>query len=283
MIKKLLATIALSFTFVLSIGNANAEIPLASNPKHVSDMASLQNGAKLFVNYCLSCHAAVSMRYNKLTDIGLTEEEITKNLLFTTDKIGDLMEIAMTKEDATRWFGVNPPDLSVIARSRSQTMGASGVDYVYTFLRSFYRDTAETTGWNNLLFPNVGMPNVLWELQGDTKLERTTIKSQDQDDGSVKWVKTVANYDQFGFSDIKSETLASHTGGAVNDIKLTHLNSAQAEAFDNNVADIANFLGWVAEPIQQTRKLVGAIVIAFLLLFLFVAIRLNASYWKHVK
>lgn len=283
MIKKLLATIALSFTCVLSMGSASAEVPLASTPKNVSDMASLQNGAKLFVNYCLSCHAATSMRYNKLTDIGLTEEEITRNLLFTTDKIGDLMQIAMTKEDASKWFGVNPPDLSVIARSRSQTMGASGVDYVYTFLRSFYRDTSETTGWNNLLFPKVGMPNVLWELQGDTTLERTTVKEEDQDDGSTKWIKTVAKYDQFGFSDISTETLSSHSGGSVDDISLTLVNADQAKEFDNAAADIANFLGWMAEPIQQTRKLVGAIVIAFLLLFLFIALRLNASYWKHVK
>src|SRR3546814_10381063 len=106
------------------------------------------------------------MRYNKLADIGLTDEQIKKNLLFTSDKVGDLMHIAMTPQDAKKWFGAAPPDLSVIARAKSTTLGPSGVDYVYPFMRTFYSDTSNTTGCNNLVFPSVGMTNVLWALQG---------------------------------------------------------------------------------------------------------------------
>src|SRR5690625_2453970 len=183
MIKKLLAVVALSFAYALSAGVAHG-YKLDRAPDRLTDMASLQNGAKLFVNYCLSCHSAQSLRYNKLTEIGLSQEEIENNLLFTSDKVGDLMTIAMTPADAEKWFGTTPPDLSVIARSRSQTMGPSGVDYVYSFLRGFYRDASKVTGWDNTVFPNVGMPHVLWNLQGERTLSRTTIKEQDQEDGS---------------------------------------------------------------------------------------------------
>ena len=144
-------------------------------------MASLQNGAKLFVNYCLNCHSANSMRYSKLTEIGLTDDEIKKNLLFTSDKIGNLMTIALTKADGKQWFGAAPPDLSVIARAKSTTMGPSGVDYVYTFLRSFYRDTSKKTGWDNALFPSVAMPHVLWQLQGPRTFTRSETHPVEKD------------------------------------------------------------------------------------------------------
>ena len=119
-------------------------------------MAALQNGAKLFVNYCLNCHSATYMRYNRLHDIGLTDDEIKKNLLFATDKVGDTMKIALDPKQAKDWFGAAPPDLSVIARSRAEAGKGSGADYLYTYLRTFYRDDTRPTGWNNLAFPNVG-------------------------------------------------------------------------------------------------------------------------------
>lgn len=126
----------------------------------LSDKASLQRGAQTFVNYCLSCHAASYMRYNRMAkDIGLSDEQVKENLMFTTDKIGDTMTIAMRPEDAKKWFGVVPPDLSVIARSR-------GTDYLNTYLRSFYLDEAKPTGTNNIVFKDVGMPHVLWQQQG---------------------------------------------------------------------------------------------------------------------
>ena len=134
-------------------------------PGKTTDLASLQNGAKIFVNYCLNCHSAAFMRYNRLTDIGLTEKQIKDNLLFTTDKVGETMKAAIDPKQAKEWFGANPPDLTLIARSRAGS-GGSGADYLYTYMRTFYRDDSKTTGWNNLAFPNIAMPHVLWELQG---------------------------------------------------------------------------------------------------------------------
>lgn len=282
MIKKLLGTIALSLTCAVSFA-AGGGHKLDSAPDRINDMAALQNGAKLFVNYCLGCHSANSMRYNKLTEIGLTDEQIKKNLLFTSDKVGDLMHIAMTPADAKKWFGAAPPDLSVIARAKSTTMGPSGVDYVYTFLRTFYRDTSKTTGWNNLVFPSVGMPNVLWELEGPRSLEHVTIHEVEKEDGSLQWERITANYDGQGFSEIKTEALQNYSGSAVNKTTFTPLDASASAHFDNQVADLSNFLGWMAEPMQLQRKQLGVWVLLFLSLFLIVAWRLNAAYWKHVK
>lgn len=145
---------------------ASAELHLDKAPDHSRDFPALQHGAKIFVNYCLNCHSASYMRFNRLKDIGLTEDQIKQNLLFTTDKVGDTMTIAMKRADAKLWFGAAPPDLTVIARARASEFG-SGSDWLYTYLRTFYRDDQRPTGWNNVVFPNVGMPHALWELQGD--------------------------------------------------------------------------------------------------------------------
>jgi ubiquinol-cytochrome c reductase cytochrome c1 subunit len=138
---------------------AEAGYPLDRSPHEPTDLVSLQSGARLFVNYCLGCHSAQYMRYNRLTEIGLTEQQIKDNLLFTGDKVGDMMKVPMGAQ-AKQWFGVPPPDLSVVARSRSP-------DWLYTYLRTFYRDPDTATGWNNAVFENVGMPHALWTLQGE--------------------------------------------------------------------------------------------------------------------
>ncbi|HWK69380.1 cytochrome c1 [Pollutimonas sp. M17] len=282
MIKKLLGTIALSLVCGVSVA-AGGGYKLDHAPDRINDMASLQNGAKLFVNYCLGCHSASSMRYNKLAEIGLTDEQIKKNLLFTGEKVGDLMHIAMTPQDAKKWFGAAPPDLSVIARAKSTTMGPSGVDYVYTFLRTFYRDTSKATGWNNLVFPSVGMPNVLWQLQGPRSLEHVTVHDVAQADGSSQWERHTAKYDAQGFSEIKTEVLKDYEGSSVDKAVLSSPDPKQIAAFDNNVADLSNFLGWMAEPMQLQRKQMGVWILLFLSFFLLVAWRLNAAYWKNVK
>lgn len=282
MIKKLLGTIALSLTCAIAFA-AEGGHKLDHTPDRINNMAALQNGAKLFVNYCLGCHSANSMRYNKLTEIGLTDEQIKKNLLFTTDKVGDLMHIAMTPADAKKWFGAAPPDLSVIARAKSTTMGPSGVDYVYTFLRTFYRDTSKATGWNNLVFPSVGMPNVLWELQGPRALERVAIHEAEKEDGTKQWERVTAKYDDQGFSEIKTEALQNYNGSASTKTVLSSPNPKMAADFDNQVADLSNFLGWMAEPMQLQRQQMGVWVLLFLALFMVVAWRLNSAYWKHVK
>ncbi|HEX8986934.1 MAG TPA: cytochrome c1 [Rhodocyclaceae bacterium] len=154
---------------------AGAELHLDKAPDHARDFAALQTGAKVFVNYCLNCHSASYMRYNRLQDIGLTDAQIKENLMFTADKVGETMTIAMQRADAKAWFGAAPPDLTVIARARSSEFG-SGADWLYTYLRGFYRDDARPTGWNNVVFANVGMPHVLWELQGDQVLEGEHLK-----------------------------------------------------------------------------------------------------------
>ena len=145
---------------------SGAELHLDRAPDRANDMAALQNGAKIFVNYCLNCHSASYMRYNRLKDIGLSEAQVKDNLLFTAEKVGEPMKIAMQRADAKVWFGAAPPDLTIIARARASEFG-SGADWLYTYLRSFYRDENRPTGWNNVVFENVGMPHVLWELQGD--------------------------------------------------------------------------------------------------------------------
>ena len=146
---------------------ANVEVHLDKAPIDPSDQASLQRGARTFINNCLNCHSASYMRYNRLQDIGLTEKQIKENLLFTAEKVGDPMTTAMNKKDAKKWFGVAPPDLSVEVRAR-------GADWVYTYMRSFYRDETRPSGWNNLVFDKVAMPHVLYELQGEQALNHET-------------------------------------------------------------------------------------------------------------
>lgn len=168
---------------------AGAELHLDRAPDKSGDLAALQNGAKIFVNYCLNCHSASYMRYSRLKDIGLSESQIRDNLMFTADKVGEPMKIAMQRAEAKGWFGAAPPDLTIIARARASQAG-SGADWLYTYMRGFYRDENRPSGWNNVVFENVGMPHVLWELQGDQVLgdDRTlklvrpgTMKPRDYD------------------------------------------------------------------------------------------------------
>lgn len=161
--KRFFAAILLAPVLAFASGT---ELHLDRAPDRSNDKAALQNGAKIFVNYCLNCHSASYMRYNRLKDIGLTDQQIRDNLLFTADKVGEPMRIAMRRADAKEWFGAAPPDLTVIARARGSEFG-SGADWLYTYLRTFYRDEDRPTGWNNVVFENVGMPHVLWDLQGD--------------------------------------------------------------------------------------------------------------------
>ncbi|SDM64010.1 ubiquinol-cytochrome c reductase cytochrome c1 subunit [Oryzisolibacter propanilivorax] len=222
-------------------------------PVNVSDTASLQNGAKLFVNYCLNCHSAAFMRFNRLKDIGLTDEQIKDNLLFTTDKVGETMKAAIDPQQAKAWFGANPPDLTVIARSRAGS-GGSGADYLYTFLRTFYRDDAKATGWNNLAFPSVGMPHVLWQLQGE---RQAVFEEKSGGHGAPEHVFT-------GWKQLSEGSMTP-------------------QQYDQAVGDLVNYLQWMGEPAQNTRVRIGVWVLAFLAVFTFIAWRLNAAFWKDVK
>ncbi len=222
-------------------------------PVKTNDLASLQNGAKLFVNYCLNCHSAAFMRFNRLKDMGLSEQQIKDNLLFTTDKVGETMKAAIDPKQAKEWFGANPPDLTVIARAKAGH-GGTGADYIYTYLRTYYRDETKATGWNNLAFPSVGMPHVLWELQG----ERQPIFEEREELGHTTQVFTGK------WKQVKPGTMTP-------------------QQYDQAVGDLVNYLQWMGEPAQNTRVRVGVWVLLFLLGFTFIAWRLNAAFWKDVK
>jgi len=278
MIKKLLGAFALMLagTAVLA---AEVGYPLERAPERVNDLTALQNGAKLFVNYCLNCHSANSMRYNKLTEIGLTDDQIRDNLLFTGEKVGDLMTVAMKPADAKRWLGTAPPDLSVIARAKSINAGPSGADYIYTYMRTFYRDASKHTGWNNLVFPNVGMPHVLWERQGPRELTAVTVHEVE----GKGWERQTVTYDAQGYASVETQPLEGHELHASTDYRFKALDPAQAAQYDRDVADLTAFMSWMAEPVQLQRKQLGVWVLLFLGLFLVIAWRLNAAFWKHVK
>ena len=165
--------IALLFAPLVAL--ANTGVHLDSWPGSVGDKPALQNGAKVFVNYCLNCHGASYFRYNKLMELGLTEQQVKENLMFTTDKIGEQMRVAARSDEQKLWFGAAPPDLTIIARARASADG-SGADWLYTYLRSFYRDDTRPTGWNNVAFDKVAMPHVLNALQGQQVLNHETHK-----------------------------------------------------------------------------------------------------------
>ena len=212
-----------------------------------SDVRSLQDGARIFVNYCLSCHSAAYMRYNRLgKDLGISEDVLKKNFMFGTDKVGDTMNVAMKSSDAEKFFGAAPPDLSVIARSR-------GADWLYGYFMTFYRDPSRPTGVNNLQFKDVGMPHVLWELQG---FQRPVYKTVTHEDGTQSKV---------------IEQLEQGSPGKYS-----------PEKYRKTVYDLVNFLVYLSEPAKFQRQKIGIWVIIFLLSFLVLAVMLKKEYWKDV-
>jgi ubiquinol-cytochrome c reductase cytochrome c1 subunit len=250
--KKLIFVLTAAFWLVSGAQASEGGLAWDKAPNKTNDVVALQNGAKLFVNYCLNCHSAAYMRFNRLKDIGLTELQIKDNLLFTTDKVGETMKIAMDPKQAKTWFGGTPPDLTVIARSRSGA-GGSGADYLYTYLRTYYRDDSKATGWNNLAYPNVAMPHVLWQLQG----ERKPVYEELEEHGHK--VSVFKGWQQV-------------TPGTMSQLK-----------YDQAIGDLVGYLQWMGEPAQNSRVRIGVWVLLFLLLLTFAAWRLNAAFWKDVK
>jgi len=213
-------------------------------PIDSTDLVSLQSGARIFVNYCLNCHGAQYMRYNRLTDLGLTEAQIRDNLIFTDAKVGDTMKVALTAKDGKAMFGAAPPDLTVVGRSRSP-------DWLYTYLRTFYRDPKSPTGWNNAAFPQVAMPHALWTLQGERALEIIPAK------------------DGHGAPEYKWTQISPGTQDTVQ--------------YDTMVRDLVNYLVYMGEPVANSRKRIGIwVLFALGILFIF-AYALKKEYWKDVK
>jgi len=219
---------------------------------NLKDTVSLQRGARLFVNYCLTCHSASFMRYNRMAkDIGLTDVQVQASMMFTTDKIGDVMKVAMSAEDAAMWFGTQPPDLSVVSRAR-------GVDWLYSYLLGFYQDNnpARPFGVNNVVFQDVGMPHILLPLQGIQQ------KKQDHS-GAV---------DHDG---------ASHEVGDL--LELVQPGAMNAEEYQGAVKDLVTFLAYVGEPTKLQRKQLGVWVLLFLAVLFVFSYALKREYWKDIK
>ena len=220
-----------------------AELEHANN--NVANTQSLQRGARYFVNYCLGCHSAKYVRYNRLAeDLQLSEGQLLDNLMFTGERPFDTMSIAMAPEDAVRWFGTAPPDLSLIARSR-------GEDYIFSFLHAFYADDSSPTGVDNTVLPGTAMPHVLWELQG------------------IQEPIYVPDPDRAGEQMMTGVELA--TPGTLSE-----------EEYDDVVRDIVNFLDYIGEPMQLDRQSLGIRVIAFLLVLLLISYMLKREIWKDV-
>lgn len=241
--RKILGVLA----FVPAVAFASGpELHLDKAPDRSQDQLALQHGAKLFVNYCLNCHGASYMRYNRLKDIGLTEDQIKDNLMFTADKTGELMRVAIQRDEAKQWFGAAPPDLTVIARARASEFG-SGADWLYTYLRSFYRDDKRPTGWNNTVFENVGMPHVLYELQGEQVVE---VKKEGEHEAKV--------------------------------LKLVKPGKMKPEEYDAAVADLVGFLQFMGEPVANKRHTIGIFVLITLSILAVLSYLLKRNFWRDV-
>jgi ubiquinol-cytochrome c reductase cytochrome c1 subunit len=210
----------------------------------LDDRASLQRGAQLYLNYCSGCHSLKYLRYSRMAeDLGLSEDEVMNNLNFTGAKFGETIQTAMTPEHAQQAFGKMPPDLSLISRVR-------GDDWIYTYLKSFYLDESRPVGWNNTLFPNVSMPNPLWEMQG-------------------------MQHAVLGKKDAAGE---AH----VERLELTQPGTQDAEAFNQSVRDITAFLAYAGEPAALKRHGMGVWVILFLAAFALLTYMLKLEYWRDV-
>ncbi len=238
---------ALWLFFLASPVLATSSIELMKANIDPKDVGSLQRGAGLFVNYCLSCHSAAYMRFSRAArDLQIPNDVAKSNLLFVTDKIENTMQAAMRAQDAEKWFGVAPPDLSVIAR-------AKGVDWLYTFLNSFYLDPSRPRGVNNRLFEDTAMPHVLWELQGwKTPVYRT---SED--------------------NEAKEEKVLDH-------LQVTIPGKLDEASYQAGVRDLVNFLAYIAEPAKMVRERLGASVLLFLGVFSLLCYALKREYWKDV-
>jgi ubiquinol-cytochrome c reductase cytochrome c1 subunit len=243
--KKLIFAILLAAAPMLGLAAEGAHFDDANID--LGDQASLQRGAKYFANYCLSCHSAKYERFNRMAkDLGLTDDEVSKNLMFVTDKIGNTMDIAMPTDKATAWFGNPPPDLSVITRAR-------GVDYIYTYLRGFYLDDKRPFGVNNTVFPDVAMPDILWQLQGTQKAVYKTEKDS-----------------------------AGHNIEVFDHFEPVTPGKLSPEEFDQVARDLTAFLTYVGEPIQMERRQLGVWVLLFIAVFFVLAYLLKKEYWKDV-
>lgn len=274
--RKIIVAIAISLAPLIAWGAGAGTTPMSAH-NDLTNKKSLQNGAKVFVNFCMGCHSMQFMRYSRLAeDIGLDPDLVAENLMFTTDKIGDAMTIAMETDDASGWFGVPPPDLSVIARAR-------GVDWLYSYLTTFYADPdpARPFGVNNVMFPDVGMPHVLWPLQGVQSYTRA-----DRPENAVSEHVVEIEPESTGYK--LRTAVTTKNGDSSSTVYLTDSletaipGSMTPAEFRKTVRDLVNFLDYAGEPIKVTRVHVGYWVMIFLAVFALIARSLYKEYWRDV-
>ncbi|MCA6063451.1 cytochrome c1 [Thalassolituus marinus] len=250
--KKIFALIA-AFVPAIALA-AGGNVHLDEHRTDLHDTASLQRGAQVFANYCMGCHSMEHARYNRVAkDLGIPEDLMMENLVFADKKFGDLMTIAMRQEDSKKWFGATPPDLTLVARVRRP-------DWVYTYLRSFYEDPSRPWGVNNVVFKDVGMPNVLADLQGLQKLGTANVK--------------------VGYDTLTGQEITERHD---NVLYLAEEGELSAEEFDKVVYDLVNFMVYMAEPIALERQTIGWWALLFLAIFFVPVYFLNKEYWKDIK
>lgn len=241
--RKVLLLLAATSLFA-NLAHAAEEPELEPAGHDITDVRSLQRGARNFMNYCAGCHSAKYVRFNQLADdLELTDELMIENLMFNAEKTFETIQNNMSADDSARWLGRTPPDMSLMARART-------TDYIYNFLKGFYVDPESSTGVNNLVLPGTAMPHVLWELQG--------------------FQAAVFSEDEFG------TPVFEH-------FELQTPGSMSPEEFDSFVRDTANFLEFISEPVRSTRRFLGAWVLAFLTFFLIVAWLLKKEIWRDVN
>lgn len=245
--RKLALIFLVAMVPMASLASSGSGAELKPMEVRLNDTRSLQNGAKLFVNYCLSCHSAEFMRYSRMAeDLEMPVKLVEQNMIFSDAKIGDPMTATMPADKAAEWFGVAPPDLSLTGRLR-------GPDWLYNYLTNFYVDESTVSGWNNIVFENVAMPHVLTELQGR---QRAVFRTEPSEDGKEHKV-----FDHF---EMETEGTMS------------------VEEFDHAMRDLTNFLIYMGEPAKLDRIRYGMFVMLFLIVMFVFAYMLKHEYWKDV-
>ena len=283
LISRLLAAVC-ALAFAGAAFAAGAELDLDEWPAgRLHNLASLQNGARIFANYCVGCHSASLVRWNRLNQIGLDDKNIREFLIFGNQKVGDTIKIAAAPAEQKAWFGKTPPDLSVIVRART-SFEYQGANYIYSMLRGYYRDATSPTGWNNSVAPNIAMPHVLWEEQGprEVTIEQIHAHGDEKGGGHAGFLKSITVYDANGVATREPDqaTLAGQEG--VNHL-FKALDTAKSRQYDSDVADLVAFLAFITDPSAGSRVRIGVWVMIFLGVFTIVAWRLNAVYWKDVR
>jgi len=269
--KKLIVVLALALMPLTGMAAGGPGPVLQQANIDLNNHAAIQRGAKMFVNYCMGCHSAQYVRYKLFQEVGLSEDDIKGNLMFADGKVGDLMKIAMPSSDAGAWFGAPAPDLTLTARIKH-----GGADWIYSYLKGFYTDPSRPLGVNNTVFPNVGMPHVLWDLQG---IQDPVYKYEAHHDGH-----TVASFDTEAAADayVKEQGEGYRLERVVDRLEMAQAGSMTAAEYDQVARDLATFLTYISEPMKLERQRMGVWVILFLIVFTVVAYLMKKEWWKDI-